>query len=149
MRELLRKPEPVSEESVRRYRQRLRNPQWKELEQHFNQAIPKAIKGLYERTEIIARKDIEVSNGEGATYHIAEFLPADLETLDTVWDDVKKSQNFPFGTDSVGDCYFVPLNDKSEECPVMCYHHDGSDFELVSSSLENFLDGIGKLGNSR
>jgi len=39
----------------------------------------------------------------------------------------------------------IPLTgDKSEQCPVMCYHHDGSDFEYVSTSLDNFLNGIEK-----
>jgi hypothetical protein len=84
----LKKPKPLSEESVRGYRQRLLNPRWDELEQHFNQAIPKRIKDLYARTEIITRQDIEVSNGEG-THHIAEFLPTDLETLDAVPENKK------------------------------------------------------------
>jgi hypothetical protein len=44
-----------------------------------------------------------------------------------------------------GDCYYIPLTgDKPEECPVMCYHHDVSDVESVSTSLDEFLKGIEK-----
>ena len=142
----LRKPKLPSEESVRRYRERLLNPRWEELEEYFNQSIPVRIKHFYTQTEIISRRDIRVSNANGATYHIVEFLPADIETLNEIWPDVKKSANFPLATDAFGDCYYIPLIcDKSEQCPVMCYHHDGSDFESVSTSLDEFLNGIGEV----
>lgn len=144
---LLRKPRVPSEESVRRYRERLLNPRWAELQEHFNQSIPERIKTLYAQTEIISRRDIHVTNENGASYHIAEFLPADIETLDGIWPEVKKSENFPFATDAFGDCYYIPLTgDKSGQCPVMCYRHDGSDFELVSTSLNTFLNDIEKSG---
>ena len=88
-----------------------------------------------------------MSNENGATYNIAEFLPADIETLNGVWSAVKESPNFPLAIDAMGDCYYIPLaGDESEQCPVMCYHHDGSDFESVSTSLDNFLHGIEKAG---
>src|SRR5262249_25948763 len=97
-----RKPKFRSEESARRYWQRLLNPRWNELELHFNQSIPERIKHLYAQTEIISRRDIRVSNENGATYHIAEFLPADIETLNGIWRDVKESANFPLATDAMG-----------------------------------------------
>ncbi len=139
----LRKPKLPSEESARRYRERLLNPGWEELEQYFNQSIPERIRHFYMKADIISRHDIRVSNAAGETYHIAEFLPADIETLNGIWPDVKESANFPLATDAFGDCYYIPLTgDKSEQCPVMCYHHDGSDFEAVSTSLDEFLNGI-------
>jgi len=142
----LRKPRLPSGESARRYRERLLNPRWEELEEYFNQSIPVRIKDFYTQTEIISRHDVRVSNAKGATYHIAEFLPADIETLNEIWPDVKKSANFPLATDAFGDCYYIPLiGDKSEQCPVMCYHHDGGDFESVSTSLDEFLNGIGEV----
>jgi hypothetical protein len=138
-----RKPKSRSEESARRYRERLLNPRWNELELHFNQSIPARIKHLYAQTEIIGRRNIRVIDKNGATYDIAEFLPADIETLNGIWPDVKKSANFPLAIDAMGDCYCIPLTgDKSEQCPVMCYHHDGSDFESVSASLDSFWNGI-------
>ena len=140
-----RKPKLSSEESARRYRERLLNPHWNELELHFNQSIPERIKHLYAQTEIIGRRDIRTSNETGATYDIAEFLPADMETLNGIWPEVKKSANFPLATDAMGDCYYIPLTgDKSEQCPVMRHHRGGSDFESVSTSLDNFLNGIEK-----
>lgn len=137
----LKKPKPPSEESIRRFRERLLNPRWHELEKHFSQSIPEQIKNLYARTELICRRDIQLTNENGKSYEIAEFLPADIETLDWIWSDLKKSKSFPFARDSMGDCYYVPLTgEKSGDCPVMCYHHDGSDFESVSRSLKDFIE---------
>jgi|SRR5215469_6065233 len=135
-----RKSGPRSEESRRRYSERLRNPRWEELQEYFEQPIPEQIKKLYARTELIGQRGIQLTNENGKRYEIAEFLPADIETLDSIWSDVKQAKNFPFATDSMGDCYYVPLTgDKAGDCPVMCYHHDGCDFELVSRSLEEFV----------
>ena len=139
----LRKPKSPSEESLRRYRQRLLNPRWEELEGYLGQSIPERIKQFYMSKEIINRRDIRVSNAKGTTYHIAQFLPADIETLSGIWPAVKESSNFPLATDAFGDCYYIPLTgDEKEQCPVMCYHHDGSDIEPVSTSLDEFLNGI-------
>jgi len=140
----VKKPKPPSEESVRRYTERLFNPRWKELEDYFGQPIPSAIKQLYARTELIERRDFQIVNESGKSYEIAEFLPADLETLNRIWSDLKDSKCFPLATDSMDDCYYVPLTgDKPVDCPVMCYHHDGSDHEEISKSLKEFVTGIG------
>jgi hypothetical protein len=128
---------------LRRYRERLLNPRWAELEAYFNRSIPERIKHFYTRTEIISRNDVRVSNAKGETYHIAQFLPADIESQDGIWPDLKNPGNFPLATDSFGDCYYIPLTeDKSKQCPVICYHHDGSDSESVSASLDEFVNGI-------
>jgi len=141
----LKKPKSSSEESVRRHNERLLNPRWKELEDYFGRPIPDAIKNLYARTELLQRRDFQVTNESGKSYEIAEFLPADLETLNRIWSDLKDSKCFPLATDSMDDCYYVPLTgDKSDDCPVMCYHHDGSDHESVSKSLEELITGIGR-----
>jgi hypothetical protein len=139
----LRRPESPSGESEQRYRERLFNPQWEDLEEYFNRPIPEQIKRFYTYREIISRHDVRVSKANGATYHIARFLPADTATLDEIWPDVKMSANLPLASDAFGDCYYIPLTgDRSEQCPVMYYHHDGSDFEAVSTSLDEFLKGI-------
>jgi SMI1 / KNR4 family (SUKH-1) len=139
----LKKTKLPSADSLRRYRERLLNPRWDELEEQLGQSIPERIKQFYRNTDTIKRHDIRVTSENGATYHIARFLPADVETLDGIWPDVKESASFPLATDAFGDCFCIPLTrDKSEQCPVKCYHHDGSDFESVSSSLDEFLNGI-------
>jgi hypothetical protein len=33
-------------------------------------------------------------------------------------------------------------------CPVLCYHHDGSDSELVSEPLDDFMNSMGKQTHS-
>src|SRR5215813_4553196 len=97
---LLRKPKPRSKESAGRYQERLLNPRWDELEKHFNQAIPGRIKHFYTQTEIVSRRDLRISNASGASYHIAQFLPADMDTLNGIWPEVKESMNFPLAIDA-------------------------------------------------
>jgi hypothetical protein len=59
-----------SEESVRRDTERLLNPRWEELEDYFGQPIPNAIKNLYARTELIKRRDFQITNESGKSYEI-------------------------------------------------------------------------------
>jgi len=142
----LRRPKPPSEDSALRYKERLLNPRWNELEEHFNQAIPGRIKHFYLQTELVNRRDLRVSNPNGTSYHIAQFLPADMEALNGIWPAVKESANFPLATDAFGDCYYIPLNgEESAQCPVMCYRHDGSDIESVSTSLDEFVRSLGRV----
>jgi hypothetical protein len=133
------KPRPPSKESVRRYRTRLLNPRWDELQEHFGQPLPEPLKSLYGQTELITRQDLVFRESAGKEWHVAGFYPADKET-DPIWPDIKKSKILPFAFDAFGDCYYVDLASKeSNRCPVMYYHHDGNDIELVSESLEEFL----------
>jgi hypothetical protein len=122
------------------YRERLRNPRWKELEEHFGTAIPEAIKNLYQQTGLLIERDVIFREKNDREWHIAEFLPADLESLEETWPDVRKSRNLPFARDFFDDCYYVDLQaGNSSRCPVMICHHDGSDVELVAGSLAEFL----------
>jgi SMI1 / KNR4 family (SUKH-1) len=135
-----RKPKPPSEESIRRYRERLLNPRWDELQEHFGLTIPQTMKDFYKQTTLLTTQNVVFREANGKEWHVAGFYPADTETSDAIWPDLKKSKIFPFAFDSFGDCYYVELTDqKSDRCPVMYYHHDGDDVELVSSSLDEFL----------
>jgi len=143
----LKKPKPPSEESIRRYRERLLNPRWAEIEELTGATVPECIKQLYMQTELICQREICFSQKEGKTYDVAEFLPADTQSLNERWDAVKQSEGFPFATDYFGDTYYVSLGRaESEACPVMYYHHDGNDFEFVSGSLDEFLGWYQKSG---
>jgi hypothetical protein len=135
-----RKPKPPSKESIQRYRERLLNPHWDELQEHFGQALPEPLKNLYGQTALITRQDVVFRETAGKEWHVAGFYPADKKTIDGIWPDLKKSEIIPFAFDSFGDCYYVDLSGKEpNRCPVKYYHHDGSDIELVSESLEEFL----------
>jgi hypothetical protein len=81
----LKKPKAPSDESVRQIHRTATQPRWEELEDCFGQPIPNAIKNLYARTELIKRRNFQITNESGKSYEIAEFLPADLETLNRVW----------------------------------------------------------------
>jgi hypothetical protein len=135
-----RKPRPPSKESIRRYRERLLNPRWDELQMHFGLAIPEGLKNLYKQTTLLTTQNVVFRGNGGKEWHVAEFYPADAQTLEGIWSDLKKSKIFPFAVDSFGDCYYVELTDwESNRCSVMYYHHDGSDVEVVSNSLEEFI----------
>ncbi|HMI51245.1 MAG TPA: hypothetical protein VK525_07020 [Candidatus Saccharimonadales bacterium] len=49
-----RKPKLPTEESIRRYRERLLNSRWDELRVHFGLAIPGPLKKLYEHTALLS-----------------------------------------------------------------------------------------------
>jgi hypothetical protein len=133
-----RKSMPISEDSVRSTQFRLLHPKWDELEQYFEVPIPKSVKKLYSRTDLLVQKEILFRDGNGGEWEIAQFEPADSETLNLLWDDLKSSKNLPFATDAFGDCYYIPLENAANH-PVMYYHHDGGDTEFVSKSLDEFL----------
>ncbi len=135
-----RKRKQLSEDSMRKTRDRLLNPKWGELEDHYGRPIPQPIKNLYIQTELLIQTNIAFRDRNGGEWHIAEFEPADLQALKWIWPDLTRSKNFPFASDSVGDLYYVPLEASAPEtCPVMYYHHDGGDVELVTNSLDEFL----------
>jgi len=137
---LLRRHKPRSEDYVRETRERLLNPRWGELENHYGQPLPMPVKNLYKQTALLTQQDIVFRDGNGKEWHVAEFLPADVEALKGTWPDLQKSKHFPFASDAFGDCFYVLLEGAdSDKCPVMYYHHDGSDVELVSTSLNEFL----------
>lgn len=139
---VFRKRKAPSEESLRRYRERLLNPQWIDLQEHFGLEIPEPIKNLYAQKEMLVLRDLVFHSTNGKAWKVADFLPADIDTLRGVWPDLKKGKKFPFASDLFGDCYYIPLDhNQSGECRVMIYHHDGSDTELVSDSLDQFLKG--------
>ena len=107
---------------------------------HFGLAIPEPLKNLYEQTTLLTTQNVVFREKGGKEWQVAEFCPAHTQTLEGIWSDLKKSKAFPFAVDSFGDCYYVEHTGKdSNRCPVMYYHHDGSDVELVSNSLEEFL----------
>ena len=103
--------------------------------------IPKPIKELYGRTELLIKQDVVFCDQNDREWHVAEFSPADLKTLDDAWSDLKEGNNFPFASDSFGDRYYIDLtnNEEPHRCPVMLYHHDGGDVEVVAASLGEFL----------
>ncbi len=135
-----RKRQQPPNEAIQRYRRRLLNPRWDELQEHVGQTVPDPLRKLYKQTALISRQDLVFRERTGKEWHVAEFYPLDKETLNGIWPDLKKSKIFPFAFDSVGVCFYVEFARKdSKRCPVMYYHHDGGDVELVSESLDEFL----------
>src|SRR5690348_14439074 len=68
-----RKPKPSSKESIGRNRERLLNPRWAELREHFGQAIPEPLRNLYKQTTLVTTKDVVFREKGGKEWHVAEF----------------------------------------------------------------------------
>src|SRR6266481_2525504 len=83
-----RKPKPPSEESIRKYQERLLSPRWDELQEHFGLAIPQPIKDLYKQTTLLTAQNTVFREKGGKEWHVAGFYPADAETSDAIWPDL-------------------------------------------------------------
>ena len=100
-----RKPKTPSEESIRRYRERLLSPRWDELQKHFGLAIPEPIKSLYKQMTLLTAQNVVFREKGGKECHVAEFYPADTQTLEAVgltWRNPRfsHSRSIPLATPS-------------------------------------------------
>ena len=121
------------------FEERLLKPDIQALEQHFEHALPQALKTFYSSQEEILRENIEVigtnSSGEKTVWNIAFFQPADLENVREAWPDTK--QVFEFANDGFGNGYTI--DPKLENPPVMFYDHETREWEKVADNFEDFL----------
>jgi hypothetical protein len=70
-----RKPKPPTEESIRRFRERLLNPRWDELQEHFGLPIPGPLKNLYEQTTLLTMQDLVFYEKRGKEWHALRSTP--------------------------------------------------------------------------
>lgn len=125
------------------FRQRLRQPQIAELEQHFGRVLPESFRRLHEDAQRVSRTDFSVSPPDAGTearsWQVAGFLPADSKTLAEGWSELGKN-NLPFACDEAGDPYYIPLDQATNlDGPVWQFHHEDGAHERVAASLEEFL----------
>jgi hypothetical protein len=127
------------DEYSKRYNQRLLNPDFAALEFHFGCPILIKLKDLYANKEEIQRRDFEVltkkSDGSEATWSVALYEPADLESLRDAWPDCKEL--FAFANDGCGNDYLIDPRKPLAE--VLFYDHEGGEFVNVGLTLAEFI----------
>lgn len=124
-----------------KFRERLLQPQWNELERRFGFAMPQSLHALYSDHSTLLRRSFYIVPPESTTesdHHFVErFEPADVQTLET-WFPVGENR-FPFASDDFGNYYYVQLDPASEDTPIFFVDHDSGDILPVADSLDELL----------
>ncbi len=138
-------PEPTPEqreEAMRRYEERLSNPQWDKLEQHYGFPMPIALRELYEDPKLVTRSSYYVvprdAFEEGDEHFVSSFHPADVETINSIWFECG-TRRFPFACDGFDNHYYVRFRTHCHDPPVYFIDHDGGDCIRIADSLNTFL----------
>src|SRR6185312_13452224 len=99
----------AADASVKRFEERLLNPDFGGLEKHFGRALPQGLKALYGNREEILKENVQVigtdAEGNKRTWDIAFFQPADLENVREAWPDTKEV--FEFANDGCGNGFTI------------------------------------------
>jgi hypothetical protein len=119
---------------------RLLNPDFPGLEEYFHFEVPSSIVAIYNNTDLIQRTDFDVKDPAkpDVIWPISTFLPADRAVYTDMWEETRHC--FCVATNSFGDVYYVDI--AAADLPIYIYYHDGSDTEMVSPSLKQFLSWI-------
>lgn len=129
-------------EHERQLMQRLHRPRWDELEDHFGFAMPRSLRALYSNPDRLEHVPCYVvppeSTDPDEQHFIAQFEPADVQTVREVWFPIGENR-FPFASDDFGNYFYVELVPDAEDAPVFFVDHDGGDVSLVAKSLTEFL----------
>jgi len=128
------------DEYSRRFRERLANPDFSALEEHFGHALPLPLKSLYANSEELNRDgDFEVVPPAGADAtdpsYVAFYNPADAESLEHNFHDA--DAYFAFADDGCGNAYII--DPRETDPPVMFHDHETGEIEPVAPSLSGFL----------
>ena len=126
-------------ESIQIFNQRLLNPDFESLRQHFDHPIPQSLISLYENHDLIVQGGFSVIPRSGADddemWYIASFEPMDAESQEyTFFDSLKY---LAFAGDGCGNAYVV---DPRDDDPAVLFHdHEDDDFSQVCDRLSLFL----------
>lgn len=136
------------EELERRYQQRLLQPQWSELYEHFGFDVRPVLEALYADHELLHRTSFYFVPREPEypeeDHFIARFEPADAQTMKDTWFPIGENR-FPFASDDFGNYLCVELAPDARDGPVLYADHDGcdgangSDVSRVAASFTEFL----------
>ena len=120
------------------HRAKLLAPDWPAVEERLGQPVPAILRELYENHALLTNTPLEVRNPQSpdATWHIADFAPANAETMSSERLSVPPG-TFCFATNGFGDPYFTVID--GDAGPVYVHYHDGDDIVLVANSLAEFL----------
>ena len=135
-----RKQSPEEQaESIRIFNERLLNPDFESLRQHFDHQLPQSLISLYENHDLIVQGEFcfaQISDvDEDEMWYVASFEPMDAKSLEHTFFDSRKY--LAFAGDGCGNAYVV---DPRDDDPAVLFHdHEDGDFSEVCNRLSLFL----------
>jgi len=142
---------PVGREAARKvWIERLRRPQFDEVEKICGGVLPDRLKLAYQQEEVILSEDVELAAPEAKAkqhfYYVAHFVPLDAERQNTTTDLSEFGRGCCFAADGMGNFYWVPVSDTPQmDAPVYFACHDPYGNEKVADSLDEFLSWFPKV----
>jgi SMI1/KNR4 family protein SUKH-1 len=124
--------------------ERLRHPQFDELEKICGGAIPKQLRLAYEQSDMVLARNLEFAppgkDPKKHSYWIAEFVPCDAHGQKYTTDLSEFGRGCCFAGDGMGNFYWTPVSDTAQDdAPVYFACHDPYGNEKVAESLEEFF----------
>lgn len=127
------------EEHGRRFRERLRNPDFLSLEEHFGCRAPEALRRLHQDKDEVLRGDFLVvppgAKEESEFHYVCYFCPVDADSIKDVLPGLEKY--FAFADDGGGNGYLI--DPTLDDPPVLYHDHESGEIEKVCDSLSEFL----------
>ena len=120
-------------------KERLLNPEFKEIETHFGHSFPSDLKALYKDKTEILRMDFSVAQNEGMKgkdrFYVCSFDPADMQNVGNTYLACEKY--FCFANDGCGNSYMI--DPKLVDPPVKFHDLEEGKIETICPSLSEFL----------
>lgn len=127
------------EENSRQFLEQLQKPNFAALEQHFGHSFSTALKSLYANQKELLRGEFQVAESIDAEdderWYIAFYLPANEETLKSMWPGLEKY--FAFADDGCGDEFLV--DPTLDDPPVLFHDHETGEIEKVCDQFSEFM----------
>jgi len=139
-----RKTNEEREAARKAWSDRLRRPQFEEVERICGGAIPKRLRVAYEQGEVILAKNVGISPSGGDSkeryYWIAEFVPLDQEGQKHTADLSEFGRGCCFAADGIGNFFWTPVSDVlQDDAPVYFACPDPYGNEKVADNLSEFF----------
>ena len=147
-----RRMKPAEREAARKaYIDRLKHPQFDEVERLCGGAIPNRLKLAYEQGDVVLAENVDLGppgkDSKGRSYWLAHFVPCDAKGQQLTTDLGEFGRGCCFAGDGLGTFYWTPVSDTApDDAPVYFACHDPYGNEKVADSLEEFF---GWLQNGR
>ena len=126
-------------EYSRRFLQRLRQPDFPALENHFGCTMPAPLRALYGDEVEFLRSNFTVAPAattpEAERWFIADYQPADLQSARDAWPGLERL--FAFADDGSGNGYLIDPH--LPDPPVLLNDHETGEATQTCPSLSEFM----------
>jgi hypothetical protein len=124
---------------ARLFEERLLMPDFDGLEKHFDHALPKQLKTLYENRGEILKTEFEVvgnaTDKKRNVWYVSFYQPADLKNVRDSSPIAKEV--FEFANDGWGNGYTI--DPRLDDPPVMFYDHESGAWSRVANNLSELM----------